>query len=126
MTTTPEHPIVWAEIPVTDIAASRRFYEEVLQTKMVTEDGAPNPMFNFVAATPAGVAGHIYPGKPAERGAGPTIHLACPDGLEATLERVKTAGGEVVSDTIAIPPGRFAYCHDPDGNSIGMFELAAV
>ena len=42
--------------------------------------------------------------------------------VEAALERVKNAGGEVVSDVIWIPAGRFAYCLDPDGNSIGVFS----
>jgi predicted enzyme related to lactoylglutathione lyase len=34
---------------------------------------------------------------------------------------VVPAGGKVVSDPIAIPAGRFAYCLDPDGNSFGLF-----
>jgi predicted enzyme related to lactoylglutathione lyase len=32
------------------------------------------------------------------------------------------AGDEkVVSPIVEIPAGRFAYCLDPDGNSIGLF-----
>ena len=64
----------------------------------------------------------LIPGKPAPDGTGPTIHLACPDTLEDALERVTKAGGRVVSDPISIPAGRFAYCLDPDGNSIGVFS----
>ncbi|MFC6655736.1 hypothetical protein ACFQEX_09535 [Roseibium salinum] len=37
------------------------------------------------------------------------------------MERFAKAGGDVISDPIAIPGGRFAYGIDPDGNSIGMF-----
>ncbi|MEM7024510.1 MAG: VOC family protein, partial [Pseudomonadota bacterium] len=59
---------------------------------------------------------------PAADGAGPTVHLASPDQLENALERVKEAGGKVVSDIVSIPVGRFAYCLDPDGNSIGIFS----
>ena len=40
------------------------------------------------------------------------------------MERVKQAGGTVVSPIIQIPPGRFFYATDPDGNSIGLFEVA--
>ena len=76
----------------------------------------------FPTSNPTGVAGHLYPGKPAPDGTGPTIHLACPDTLEEALERVTKAGGRVVSDPISIPAGRFAYCLDPDGNSIGVFS----
>ena len=50
------------------------------------------------------------------------MHLACPDTLEATMERFVKAGGEIVSDPIAIPAGRFAYGLDPDGNSVGLFQ----
>ena len=60
-------------------------------------------------------------GKPGVAGHGNTIHLAAPTPLEASLERVKSAGGQVVSDIIAIPSGRFAYCLDLDGNSFGLF-----
>jgi predicted enzyme related to lactoylglutathione lyase len=38
------------------------------------------------------------------------------------MERVKDAGGQVVSPPITIPPGRFFYAVDPFGNSIGFFE----
>ena len=69
------------------------------------------------------VGGHLYPGKPAADG-GNTIHIALPDSLEAGIERCKAAGGEVVSPPIQIPPGRFAYAKDLDGNSIGLFEPA--
>lgn len=76
----------------------------------------------FPASNAGGIAGHLYPGKAAPDGTGPTIHLASRDGLENALERVKEAGGRVVSDVISIPTGRFAYCRDPDGNSIGVFS----
>ena len=57
----------------------------------------------------AGVGGHLYPGKPAANGEGPTIHLVAEGRLEDTMDRVKDAGGQVVSPPITIPPGRFFY-----------------
>lgn len=125
MTFQPQHFMVWAEIPVTDMQQSIEYYETVLQTKLVlTEDGG-KPMATFVtAAERTGVAGHLTPGKPAKDGSGPTIHLNCPETLEDTLARVKQAGGEVVSDIVTIPPGRFFISRDLDGNSIGFFTYA--
>ena len=38
------------------------------------------------------------------------------------MQRVTENGGTVVSPVIEIPAGRFAYCLDPDGNSIGLFN----
>ena len=65
----------------------------------------------------------VYRPEPAAPGTGPTLHLAVPDTLEATAARCEQAGGTVKSDAITIPPGRFIYVEDPDGNSLGLFEF---
>lgn len=121
MTNAPDNALVWSEIPVRDLDRGIAFYSAVLQSELKRDDSGPNPMADL--ADPArGVAGHIYPGKPAAPGTGPTIHLNVPDSLEAAAERCWQAGGTVKSDPIAIPAGRFQYIEDPDGNSIGLFE----
>ncbi len=119
----PLHPIVWVEIPVTDLDVARRFYEAVFGWKTTLETGGPNPMAAFPSSDPSkGVAGHLYPGTPASSG-GPTVHLAVPGKLEEAVVRVWKAGGKVLDrPPETIPPGRFAYALDPDGNSIGLFE----
>ena len=125
MTFQPQHFTVWAEIPVTDMERSIKYYETVLQTKLVLTEDESGPMATFKTIDErSGVAGHLTPGKPAKDGAGPTVHLNCPETLEDTLERVKQAGGEVVSDIVTIPPGRFFISRDIDGNSIGFFTYA--
>lgn len=117
----PQNAAVWFEIPVTDLKRSKSFYEAVTRAPMTEDDTGPNPIVVFSVQDPkTGVSGHLYPGKPA-RDTGNTIHLAVPTPLEDTIERVGPAGGKVVSPIIAIPAGRFAYCQDPDGNSIGLF-----
>jgi hypothetical protein len=117
-----KHAAVWFEIPVTDMERSKAFYSAVLRTSFVDDNSGPNPMANFaVEDFNSGVSGHLYPGKPAADGSGPTIHLAAPEPLEETLQRVGPNGGKVLSPIVKIPPGRFAYCLDPDGNSIGLF-----
>lgn len=118
---TPEHFTVWVEIPVADLDRAIAFYNRVFDTELQRDDNGPNPIAMFPTATKDGVAGHLYPGKPAAEGAGATVHLACPDALEDALERLRQAGGTVVSEIITIPPGRFAYCRDSEGNSIGLF-----
>jgi predicted enzyme related to lactoylglutathione lyase len=122
MTTSPQNSMVWFEIPVTDMERSRAFYGAVLQTNLVDDNTGPNPMAIFPTSDmQSGLSGHLYPGKPASDGIGPTIHLAAPAPLEDALARVGENGGRVLSPIIKIPPGRFAYCLDPDGNSIGLF-----
>ncbi|EEE44268.1 VOC family protein [Roseibium alexandrii] len=124
MTFKPQHFNVWMEIPVSDLDKAIVFYNNVFQTELnLVTDMGPNPFAMFPTSEENGVAGHLYPGKPADKGTGPTIHIACPDTLEETMERFAKAGGEVISDPIPIPAGRFAYGIDPDGNSIGMFAV---
>ncbi|WP_158964202.1 VOC family protein [Chachezhania sediminis] len=124
MTYAPENPTVWMEIPVTDMDKAMAFYTAVTDMEFDYVTEGPNPMAMFKAASPGGVAGHLYPGKPAPRGMGSTIHLAAPDKLEATMERVKDAGGTVISPPIPFPRGRFFYAEDLDGNSVGFIEFA--
>jgi uncharacterized protein len=116
----PQNAAVWFEIPVTDLQRAKSFYGAVLETELKDEMMGPNPMAIFPAQKD-GVAGHLYPGKPPSSGSGNTIHLASPDPLEDAVERVRKNGGEVVGEIVTIPAGRFAYCRDPDGNSIGLF-----
>ncbi|WP_188478988.1 VOC family protein [Primorskyibacter flagellatus] len=115
---------VWTEIPVTDIDRAIAFYGTVFDWTLNRDDSGPNPVANF-SGNMSGVHGHLYPGRPAAPGTGPTIHLAVPDTLAATTDRLKVAGGKVVAGPISIPVGNFTYCEDPDGNSIGLFEMAA-
>jgi uncharacterized protein len=119
----PEHFVCWAEIPVTDMEKGMAFYSAVTGADLELDASGPNPMANLRPKDMnAGVGGHLYPGKPAANGEGPTIHLVAEGRLEDVMERVKTAGGQVISPPITIPPGRFFYAIDPFGNSVGLFE----
>lgn len=117
--------VVWTEIPVTDMQKAMDFYNRVFGWTLTLDESGPNPMAVFSNGAGAGVGGHLYPGKPG-MGAGPTIHLAVPDGLAAATDRAKIAGAKVLYGPIEIPPGRFTYIEDPDGNSIGLFEPKAA
>ena len=122
----PTHAVIWAEIPVTDMQRSTRFYQTLTGQDLILDETGPNPIMMFATGDlKTGVSGHIYPGNPARPGEGPTVHLVMPDKVEAAMERCTAAGGTVVSPVVEIPPGRFAYARDPDGNSISLFEPRA-
>ncbi len=125
MTPSAANPVVWTEIPVTDLESARRFYEAVFGWKTVLETDGPNPMAAFPSSdTGSGAAGHLYPGTPPASG-GTTVHIAVTGRLEDAIDRVRTAGGTILDmPPVTIPPGRFIYALDPDGNSIGLFEPA--
>ncbi|MDU9003838.1 VOC family protein [Sedimentitalea todarodis] len=122
MTNLPENALVWAEIPVSDLDKAIAFYTTVTGGSLNRTETGPNPIADFQTLD-NGVALHLYPGKPAEDGRGPTLHLASAGTLEETMNRVTDAGGKVLSPIIDIPPGRFFYATDPDGNSIGFFKM---
>jgi predicted enzyme related to lactoylglutathione lyase len=120
---TPVNFVCWAEIPVTDMEKGMAFYSAVTGADLELDTSGPNPMANLRPKDMMnGVGGHLYPGKPAAQGEGPTIHLMAEGKLEDVMERVTAAGGQVVSPPITIPPGRFFYAIDPFGNSVGFFE----
>ncbi len=121
MSTLTHHTVAWTEIPVTDLERSMAFYGALLQVTLTSNDAGPNPMADFPYGEGA-VSGHLYPGKPAAPGTGPTIHLGVPGTVEEAAERCVAAGGTLVGPVISIPPGRFQYAQDLDGNSIGLFE----
>ena len=125
MAHTPANSIVWFELPVRDLDKAVEFYAAATGATIVKEQMGPDVTAMFKPADPmTGVAGHLYKGKPAGDGTGPTVHLAAEGTVEQMMDRVTQAGGNVVSPAIEIPPGRFFYATDPDGNSIGLFELA--
>ncbi|MGR3455039.1 VOC family protein [Pseudooceanicola sp.] len=114
--------VVWTEIPVRDMQKAMKFYNDVFGWSLKLDESGPNPMAVFSDGA-QGVGGHLYPGTPG-MGAGPTVHLAVPDGLAAATDRAKIGGAKVLYGPIEIPAGRFTYIEDPDGNSIGLFEPA--
>ncbi len=120
----PKDFTVWAEIPVADLDRAVAFYNAVFEIDLEIDESGPNPMAMFpVEDLKTGVGGHLYPGRPAVDGAGPTVHFAVPGRLEDAIARVAPAGGRVMSEPIALPDaGRFAYCLDTEGNSIGLFS----
>lgn len=125
MTYIPEHAVVWAEIPVSNLENAKTFYGAVLQAELKIEQMGPNDVVMLPAKDYAtSIAGNLYEGKPSKDGSGMTIHLSIDGSVEAARDRVFDAGGSSSRDIVEMPFGRFAYCTDPDGNSIGLFEAA--
>ncbi len=123
----PPNAVVWSEIPVRDMKKAMAFYEAVFDYDMQLDESGPKPTADFPDRNSAakGANGHLYPGKPAAAGSGPTLHMAVPGALEDAMARCEKAGGSILGPIITIPPGRFVYALDPDGNSLGLFEPAA-
>ncbi|SFD06497.1 VOC family protein [Tropicimonas isoalkanivorans] len=123
MTFTPANFNVWAEIPVRDLSAGMAFYAAatggILDRK---EMGGEATAFLRTAEPGQGVSANLFVGEPGPADRGPVVFLVVEGTLEDAAARAEAAGGKILSDTVTIPPGRFVYAADPDGNRIGLFE----
>ncbi|MEM0934905.1 MAG: VOC family protein [Pseudomonadota bacterium] len=123
---TPEHGLVWAEVPVTDLETGIAFYTAILGGAFDRMDMGPDKTAVLRTDPPMlGASIHLYEGKPALDGRGPTVHLTVADSAEAAADRAVAAGAKRLYGPIEIPYGRFIYIEDPDGNSVGLFEAKA-
>ena len=103
----------YVELPTSDIAATRGFYERVFGWSLT-------PFGPTYAATVTGDTdvGLQADGAEATRAPLPVIDV---DDLEATLAAVEQAGAQIVRPIFAFPGGRRFHFLDPSGN-----EIAAV
>lgn len=113
-------PVAWTEIPVRDLDAAARFYSAALGVELYEQQMGPDRTFVVPYGGETGISMNLQEGEPAS-GNGPVVHFTVPD-ADAAAERAKAAGGTLLSPAIEIPPGRFFYVADPDGNKIGLFE----
>ena len=103
----------YVELPVGDVGAAKAFYEAAFGWSMT--GFGPTYAATLTGDTDVGLQGDQTEATKAPL---PVIEV---EDLEAALEAVKAAGGEIVRPIIAFPGGRRFQFRDPSGN-----ELAAV
>jgi len=108
----PPHPD-YVEFTVHDIAASKAFYGAVFGWSF-TDYGSAYASFDD-----GRVGGGFALGAP--RPGGPLMVFYVAD-LDATLARVKAAGGTVVKPIFAFPGGRRFHFTDPDGTEVAAWS----
>jgi predicted enzyme related to lactoylglutathione lyase len=120
-----KNAINWFEIPATDFARAKKFYETILGAP-VTE--MPHPSFKY-GMLPAdmqnGVGGGIVQGEgfePSDKGA--LIYLNGGDDLAEPLSRVEKAGGKIILPKTSIGPNGFmAHFIDTEGNKVALHSM---
>ena len=116
--------VVWTEIPARDLDKAVAFYNQVFQWNMVVNRDYPEPMAVLGDAMNT-VSGNLYEGAPSASGTGNRIHIQVPNLAEAT-DRAKLAGAKIGQGPVEVPPGKFTFIEDLDGNTIGLFEAKAA
>ncbi|MEZ4502841.1 MAG: VOC family protein [Dehalococcoidia bacterium] len=113
--------IFHVEVRSPDSTATSRFFEAAFAWPMVSPGGA-----YFAFDTPGDFEGHIAP-RDAEDGADANaIAYIEVDDLDATLERLRTLGAELLTEAQEAPIGRYAYFREPGGSTWVAWQHAAA
>ncbi len=124
-----KNPFTWVEIYVNDMDRAVKFYESVLNIKMIS---LPTPgniddfqMISFPwEENEPNISGALVKTSAMKAGAGGTIvYFAC-DNCELEISRVKKAGGKVLKEKFSIGDYGFCgICEDTEGNTIGFHSM---
>jgi uncharacterized protein len=121
------NPVVWFEIPVSDMARAAAFYEAVFRWPVKVENMADGMVMGWFPAseTGYGASGALVKGEGYVPTLGGTvIYFSEPD-INGALERVKTGGGNVIVEKTNIGRyGFYAWFEDTEGNRIGLHAMA--
>jgi predicted enzyme related to lactoylglutathione lyase len=116
----------WFEIPTSDLDRATRFYEQVLAVSLKRETFGGTPMSIFQAKDKdlAGALVKDARRKPSSDGA--LVYLNVNGRLDAVIDRIAGAGGEVLLPKMDIgDPGYIALFRDTEGNVIGIHSERA-
>jgi predicted enzyme related to lactoylglutathione lyase len=115
----------WFEIPVTDFARAKIFYEKVLGIVIDTMEMGPVTM-GMLSTDQNAVGGAIVQGdggSPSKTGT--LVYLNSGDDLAPMLARAEAAGGSVVVPKTEIGNdfGFFAHFIDTEGTKVGLHSM---
>ena len=106
----------YVELPATDIAKSKAFYEKAFGWSLTA----------FGPSYAATTTGDTDIGLDADKAEAPKAPLAIveTDNLEAALKSVTAAGGKITKPIFAFPGGRRFHFEDPSGNELAVWQQA--
>jgi uncharacterized protein len=110
--------IAYLQIPAADVEASARFYESIFGWR-IRERSDGERAFDD---TTGQVSGEWVTGRPPAGEPGLLAYIRV-DSVEEALEKITSAGGEVVSGPAPQGEGEaIASFRDPTGNVLGIFQ----
>ncbi len=116
----------WFEIPVLDLDRATKFYEAIFDEKLERAIFGESEIAVLAYEKP-GVGGSLTLEEgmsPSEHGV--LIHLNANPSLDEVLGRVEKAGGAILVDRTALPPGMGfgSKIRDTEGNVVGLHAMA--
>ena len=119
------NPVIWFEIPVNDLQRAKAFYQNVFGFEFRLDEMGPWKMAFFpMEDGVVGTGGALVQAEgytPALTGT--VVYFTVAD-IEATLERVKASGGEVLTPKMSIGEyGFIGHFRDTEGNRVAVHSM---
>jgi len=109
--------INYIEFPVSDMAASKAFYTKAFGWTYV--DYGPE----YASFENAGIDGGFDVSSERTPNRNGVLVVLVSDDLEASLEKVKSAGAEITKGIFSFPGGRRFQFLDPSGNELAVWSI---
>ena len=109
--------INYVEFPAQDIPATKKFFSEAFS--WIFEDFGPE----YTAFSNEGIEGGFFKADMASSTSnGAALVVFYSEALEATLDKVKQAGGDIIKPVFAFPGGRRFHFSEPSGNEFAVWS----
>lgn len=109
--------INYIELPARNLEGTKQFFSDAFGWQFI--DYGPD----YIAMQNAGLDGGFYRSElvvETAKGSALVVLYSCD--LEATLVKVKAAGGRIVKQVFSFPGGRRFYFSDPSGNEYAVWS----
>lgn len=116
---------IWIEIPASDIERAARFYGAVFDTSLDISSDEVRRTATITNTEATGVGASLTETAGFEPGEqGPLVYFLAEGAIEAMLERVKAAGGQVLIPRTSMgqDAGYFATFKDSEGNVLAFYS----
>lgn len=114
----------WFEIPVTEVARAKKFYETTFDIEMHQMEMMGMQMVMFPSQMPksGGALVKSQNHKPSTEGS--IIYLNANPNLQSILDKIETAGGKITMPKTSIGEnGNMAFFIDTEGNLVGLHSV---
>lgn len=119
------NPAVWFEMPATDLARAKTFYEQVFGLELMHMDMGPTSMEMFPSdPSKPNAGGALVQGDDYSPSAtSTTVYFSVTD-IDAVLAEVAAAGGTIALPAMSIGEfGSIGLFIDSEGNRVGLHTM---
>ena len=115
----------WFEIPATDIARAKQFYESIFEIEMFQMDMMGMTMLMFPTQSPHSGGALVKSDFHHPSQTGSIIYLNGNPDLQLVLNRIEAAGGKVTMPKthISVDIGYMAFFIDSEGNQVALHSV---